>query len=82
MATTFLLNGTATFLQTALHGSDLWAGSFLAGLEAILRLSSSALFISEGETHQPMLVVSLMPSVQLQAGMTAWDEAWELMCPQ
>ncbi len=74
-ATTFLLNGTATHLQTAQHGCDVWAGSFLAGPEAILRLPSSALLILEGETHQPMLIVCLMPPVQLQDNMTAWVQA-------
>ncbi|KAA6419194.1 MAG: hypothetical protein FRX49_10933 [Trebouxia sp. A1-2] len=46
VATTFLLHGTATKLQTALHGSTLWAGSVLAGPEAILNLPSAALIIS------------------------------------
>ncbi len=81
-ATTFLLNGTAAFLQAALHGSDLWAGSGLAGPEAILRTSSSAQLISDCETYQPMLVVCLMLLVLLQAGMTAGDQAWELICSQ
>ena len=71
VATTFLLHGTATKLQTALHGSTLWAGSVLAGPEAILNLPSAALIISGGETHQPMLVVCLTLLVQLQANTSA-----------
>ena len=89
MATTFLLNSAATFLQTALHDSNLWAGSLLAGPEAVLTLPSSALFISEaalfiseGETQQLILVVCFMLLVLLQANMTAWDQAWELICSQ
>lgn len=72
-ATCFLSDShfTATNLQTAHHGSDLWAGSGLAGPEAILRLPPAALSTSKGETHQPILLVCLMPLVQLQAGMTA-----------
>ena len=52
-ATTFLLNSTATLVmlrrkvvalgtQTALHGSNVWAGSFLARPEGNLRLPSGA----------------------------------------
>ena len=82
MTTTFLLNGAASFLQTALHGSNLWAGSLLAGPEAVLTLSSSAVIISEGETHQLILVVCFLLLVLLQANMTAWDQAWELICSQ
>ena len=35
---------------TALHGSDLWACSSLAGSEAILRLPPAAASMPEGET--------------------------------
>lgn len=48
---------TAAILQpsvllTAHHGSDLWAGSALAGPETILRLPPAASITSKGETHQ------------------------------
>lgn len=56
---------TAFVLLTVHNASDLWAGSFLAGPEANLRLVFAAVFNSQGETHQPMLVVCS----RLQANM-------------
>ncbi len=44
--------------------------------EAILPLPPAALSTSKGETHQPVLMLL----VQLQAGMAAWDQAWEMLC--
>lgn len=52
---TYLLDSTATRLQTAHHGSDLWTGSGLGEPEAILTLRPAALATSKGETHQLML---------------------------
>ena len=52
---TYLLDSTATRLQTAHHGSDLWTGSGLAEPKAILTLPPAALATSEGETHQLIL---------------------------
>ena len=60
---------TAIDLLTVHTASDLWADSFLAKPEAILRLLLAASFVSDGETPQLMSVLYLMLPVQLQANI-------------
>ncbi len=78
-----LLDDTATNLQTAHDGCDLWAGSGLAGPEAILTLPPAASPMSKGETHQPMsgfsTVYLLCFECQQAVGHHLVKACWQLL---